>query len=151
MTEVYYEDLRFDEPVGIGEYTVDRAEMVEFAEQWDPQPIHTDAQHAEEEMFGDVIASGIFTLAVSHKIAVEEFYSQSATDAGVGMDDIMFKRPVFAGDTLRVVLMPLKGEEYPSRPNHCLLSLDLTVLNQVNKAVLQATILVLMRRKQPGG
>jgi hypothetical protein len=59
--ELFFEDLvpgrRFD----LGVVTVDGAEMLAFAERYDPQWYHVDATLAETSEYGGLIASGFYT------------------------------------------------------------------------------------------
>lgn len=43
----YFEDIEVGERHDCGSVTVDREEMLEFAERYDPQPIHVDLEAAE--------------------------------------------------------------------------------------------------------
>jgi acyl dehydratase len=52
----YYEEITVGEERSFGEYEVTEAEMIEFAEQYDPQPFHVDPEAAEETIFGGLIA-----------------------------------------------------------------------------------------------
>ncbi len=54
-----------------GAYHVSREEMVGFARQWDPLPIHLEAPPGESP-FADVIASGLLSLAVFQRLVAVE-------------------------------------------------------------------------------
>ncbi|GAA2365885.1 MaoC/PaaZ C-terminal domain-containing protein [Dactylosporangium salmoneum] len=100
MTARYAEDLAPGETIAFGSYTVTRAEIVAFAEQWDPQSFHVDAEAAARGRFGDVIASGLHTLGVFQRLSVLSAESQWAVIAGVRLVDVRFPRPVRPGVTL---------------------------------------------------
>src|SRR5688572_22113222 len=59
-----FEDLEVGETRRSGPRTVSEAEMVEFARQYDPQWFHADVEAARESSFGEVVASGVFVLAL---------------------------------------------------------------------------------------
>jgi len=54
----YFEDIKVGTTRAFGEYHVTKEEIVEFAEQYDPQPFHTDEDAATESAFGELVASG---------------------------------------------------------------------------------------------
>jgi acyl dehydratase len=60
----YYEDLVEGLVEESGTRTLTRDELITFATQYDPQYFHADGVAAKDSIFGDVIASGIYTMAV---------------------------------------------------------------------------------------
>jgi acyl dehydratase len=120
---LYFEDLTVGDRYEVGEYTVTKDEIITFAEQFDPQPFHTDEEAAKESVFGELVASGLHTLCLSARLFVTEFVqsegggsddaNRSSSDGsvsrsglanmgGLGMDDLRWHEPVRPGDTLRV-------------------------------------------------
>jgi len=97
---VYADDLRMGEEIRLGSRFVSEDEIVEFASAWDPQWFHTDPVAASTGHHGEVIASGIHTLAILQRLSVDAFYSRWAVIAGRGFDRLRFTAPVRAGDTL---------------------------------------------------
>ncbi len=101
----YFEDLEEGMEVDCGSIEVSREEMLEFSERYDPQPIHIDEEAASESMYGDIIASGWLTCALSARLLVKEYMNKNAMLGGRGMDELRWHKPVYAGDTLNVSLM----------------------------------------------
>ena len=60
----YFEDYTTGAIYEYGYLTVTEQDIVGFAEQFDPQPIHTDRVFAETGPFAGLIASGAFSGAV---------------------------------------------------------------------------------------
>jgi acyl dehydratase len=90
----YAEDLVPGETVRLGTYRISRAELIAFARQWDPQSFHVDEAAAARNRFGDVIASGLHTLAIFQRLAVLAGESDWAVIAGIRLSDVRFLRPV---------------------------------------------------------
>ena len=85
----------------LGSYTLTLEDIVSFAEKWDPQFFHTDPERAASEgFFGDIIASGIQTLAVFQRLSVQSFSQDIKVIGGAGIKDLQFRRPVYPNDTL---------------------------------------------------
>jgi len=79
---VYYEDLSVGDTMQFGTYEVTAEEIVAFAEQYDPQWFHVDAERAREEShFGDLAASGWHTAAMSMRLLVDEHLSEAGVSA----------------------------------------------------------------------
>jgi acyl dehydratase len=97
----YFEDLRLGEPGEIGEYEFTETEIVEFATQWDPLPMHTDPESPGATQHGGVIASGFHTLCATARLA-GDWRSDIAVVGGLGIDDQRWRSPVGPGDVMTV-------------------------------------------------
>lgn len=98
----YFDDLEVGDTFEAGSYTLGKDEIIAFAEQFDPQPFHVDEEAAKESMFGELVASGLHTLCIASKLAVENVFDEIANLGGRGMDSLTFSRPVKPDDTLSV-------------------------------------------------
>lgn len=96
----YFEDLETGECSESGARVVDREEMLAFARKYDPQYFHADEQAARDSIFGEVVASGIYTMALWRQLD-HEIAGDIAWICGVAWDDVRFPRAVRAGDRLR--------------------------------------------------
>ena len=68
---LYAEDLREGQEFPFGSYSMVEDEMLAFARQYDPIPIHTDPAAAAASPFGGLIASGLHTMAIYQRLIVE--------------------------------------------------------------------------------
>jgi acyl dehydratase len=85
-----------------GTYEVTAAEIVDFAERYDPQWFHTDPDRAADSIYGDLIASGWHTASMSMRLFVDGFLADTATLGAKGLDRLRWPRPVVPGDALTV-------------------------------------------------
>ncbi len=111
MTTQYFEDVAVGETRSFGERTITKAEMIEFAERYDPQPFHVDEAAAEESVMGGLVASGWHTAAVCMRLLVENVDDRAMAGAR-GIDDLRWIEPVRPGDTISVELEVV--DKYPS-------------------------------------
>ncbi len=79
---LYAEDLTEGQQFQLGEYTISEAEILQFARQYDPVPIHTDPEAAAAGPFGGLIASGFNTIAIYQRLIVEAVWSKVAAIVG---------------------------------------------------------------------
>lgn len=100
MPGIYAEDISVGEEFDLGSHHVTEAEIVDFATKWDPQFFHTEPDAARDSYFGSVIASGVHTLAVFQRLAVQSQYSQWHVIAGKKLHNVELRRPVRPGDVL---------------------------------------------------
>jgi len=100
---LYFEDLAVGDEWTYGEYDVTEDELVDFAEQYDPQWFHTDRERAAAESpYGGLIASGWHTAAMTMRLLVEGFLDDTATMGAKGVDELRWRKPVEPGDTLSI-------------------------------------------------
>ena len=100
---LYFEELAVGDTWESDEYEVTESEIIEFAEQYDPQWFHTDPERAaEESIYGSLIAAGFHTAAVSTRLFVDCFLSETATLGGKGIDKLRWHEPVRPGDRLSI-------------------------------------------------
>ena len=83
-------------------YEVTESEIIEFAEQWDPQPFHTDPAAAEDTMFEELVASGWHVCAMAMRIMVDCLLSETGSEGAVGVDELRWHEPARPGDILRI-------------------------------------------------
>jgi acyl dehydratase len=91
---LYAEDLSSGLRAELGTHTLSSREIVEFAREWDPLPIHTDERAAAEGPFGGLTASGVHTVAVATKMMSERFTTRTAVISGRGLRDLRLLGPV---------------------------------------------------------
>jgi acyl dehydratase len=116
-----------------------QAEILAFARQFDPQPIHTDPEAAAAGPFGGLIASGWHTTAVMMRLLVESFLADSASLVSPGIDELRWRLPVRPGDALRVRTQVIEATRSRSRPDRGTVRTAVTVLNQRDEAVMTLT------------
>lgn len=111
MTElVYAEDLKIATPYPAGEHVITTAEIIAFARQWDPLPIHTDEAAAAEMGFDGIIASGIHSFAIFQRLVGANIYAGWQIIAGRRVRELEFPKPVLGGTTLRATVTVDKVE-----------------------------------------
>jgi len=145
----YYEDLVEGEEMVSGPRSVDAEELLTFARQYDPQYFHTDPEAAKRSIFGGVVASGIFTMAIwrqlDHQIAHD-----IAWICGVAWDDVRFPVAVRAGDTLTARAKCLGKRPSHSRPERGVAIYQYILQNQRGETVFTCRSTNLIERRNQG-
>lgn len=98
------EELPIGEVIDLGEYWVSRDEIIQFARQWDPMPFHVDPEFARHTVFGDVIGSGMHTMAVYQRLAVLGAYRHWAIVAGRAIRGVDLTSPLRPDTTVRATV-----------------------------------------------
>jgi acyl dehydratase len=147
LVDLHLDDYRpGDRFEGVG-ITLTEAEIIDFAFRYDPQPFHLDLAAAKESVFGGLSASGFQTLALAFRSVHQAGAIGRANMAGLGMENIVWPKPTFAGDTIRGVLEVKEVRPSSSKPDRGVLKLELSAVNQHGDTVMTATLAVMMRRR----
>jgi acyl dehydratase len=80
-----------------------------------PQPLHLDEEFSSKTEYGQRIVNSLFTLGLVIGVTVADT-TLGTTLGNLGMTDIRFAKPVFHGDTIRVVTRIKDMRESKSRP-----------------------------------
>ena len=126
--------------------TVTKAEIIEFATQFDPQPFHIDEEAARSSIFGGIVASGVHTFGICQRLATEVFYADIAMLVGRGVDDLRFYKPTYPGDTLSVQVTTLDKEEQSKQSDRGQLDVQVEGFNQDDDRVVSWVALTVIAR-----
>ncbi|WP_276257015.1 MaoC family dehydratase [Halomontanus rarus] len=144
----YFEDIDAGDRREFGSRTITRAEILEFAQRYDPQPIHTDEEAAAETMMGGLVASGWHTAAVCMRLLVEHTNDRAFAGAR-GIDELRWIRPVRPGDRLTVETEVLETYPAENRPELGYVDERLTGYDQDGEAVISWISLAMVYRREP--
>lgn len=111
-----------------------------------PAQIHIDADYCKGTEFGKPLMNSIFTLGLVIGLSVQDT-TLGTTVANLGMTDVRFAHPVFAGDTLRSRTTVLGKRESKSRPNAGIVTFLHQGFNQHGQEICTCTRQALMLKK----
>lgn len=119
-----------------GPYLVTEAEVLQFANAYDPQWFHTDAEAAAEGPFGGLIASGWHTGAIAMRLVTDAALAGSESFASPGLAHVKWPNPVRPGDSLRLVADVIEARRADKRPTLGILRWRWRLFNQREQLVL---------------
>ncbi|EYS92995.1 dehydratase [Cupriavidus sp. UYMSc13B] len=132
---LYFEDFEVGSRRELGSYLVTEEEILAFARQYDPQPFHIDKEAAAKSIYGGVISSGWMTCSIMMRLLVLSTTGKSASMGSPGVDEIRWLKPVYAGDTLTVVLNVLDTRPSQSKPDRGVVHTQWEATNQRGELV----------------
>jgi acyl dehydratase len=144
----FWEDLEIGEATRSREMTVDLDDMVAYAERYDPQWFHANPDAAKASLFGEVIASGLYSAAL-WRVLDHEVNGDIAWVCGVAWDDVHWLRAVRAGDRLQAHSEILSKRPSASRPGVGLAVLAHALTNQDGGRVFEFRSTNLVYRREP--
>jgi len=147
MTERYLEDFAAGQVFNTGRLRVEREQIIDFAQKFDPQPFHLDEAAALKSPFHGLAASGWHTAGMTMRLMVEGEFKPVGGILGVGFEELSWSRPVRPGDELHTKSEILEVRPSKSRPDRGLLRVRTTTFNQNDEPVMSFTGNLLVPRR----
>ncbi len=145
VAEQYFEDYVIGASRRTFGRTITEADIVIHAGQTgDNFPHHMDAQWCATQDFGQRIAHGtlIFSVGIGMTASTINPHAMS-----YGYDRLRFVRPVFIGDTIRVVATISEARAHAKRAEVGVIVEAVEILNQADETVLACEHLYLVKRR----
>jgi acyl dehydratase len=132
----YLEDVSAGDHFPAGSVAVTEADALAFAQSYDPQPMHTDAEAASRTRFKGLIASGWHTAAlVMSRVALARPFGDTEV-LGLGVENLRWHQPVRPGDTLNVEMEVVSVTPSESKPGFGTVKFLVTTRNQRGETVM---------------
>ena len=131
-----FADFRAGDVITAGPYELSEAELLAFANAWDPQWFHADAEAAERGRFGGLIASGWHTGAIAMRLVTEAALHGSESFASPGLAYVKWPNPVRPGDRLSLRATVIEARRASAKPWLGILRWRWQLFNQAGAEVL---------------
>jgi len=140
-----FEDFTPGRRFDFSKRTMTADEIITFAREFDPQPMHMDEAAGRASILGGLAASGWHTSAVMMRMLFEAYIDGSTSEGSPGVDLMEWKRPVLAGDTLGGHCEVQAARISRSRPEIGIVRLRAEVTNQRGELVAVSEYINMMR------
>ena len=144
----YLEDLRVGQRFVSGTHRIDAEQIRAFAEQFDPQSFHLDAEAAKTMLFEGLVASGWHTAAITMRLLVESGLPIAGGLIGAG-GEISWPNPTRPGDVLQVESEVLELRPSRSRPDRGIATIRSETRNQRGDTVQVLVAKLVVPRRMP--
>ncbi|KQQ71360.1 enoyl-CoA hydratase [Rhizobium sp. Leaf321] len=147
MTEIEYhfEDFTPERTFPLADKLVTAEEIVEFAAEFDPQPMHLDEAAGRASILGGLSASGWHTSSMFMRMMYDGWLSRAASEGSPGIELMEWKKPVLAGDTLSGRSTVASTRLLRSRPGIGLVNFLHEVTNQQGQIVMRGENPIMIR------
>ena len=141
-----FEDLQVGETALSAPLTVLQDDMLDFAHKYDPQWFHTDTEAGKESVFGEVVASGVYTTALWRQLD-HQINGDVDFICGVAWEEVRWPEAVRAGDQLRARSEVLEKRPSQKDPQRGVAVYRYELLNQHDQIVFTCRSINLVRRR----
>ncbi|MDQ8729039.1 MaoC family dehydratase [Bradyrhizobium sp. LHD-71] len=149
MPPLTFEDFRPGHFATLGPRHVTRAEIIAFAREFDPQPMHLDDEAAKLSMAGGLSGSGWHMCALAMRMQVDGFIGRSASLGGLGVDEVKWLASLRPGDDLTLEVHVDAARPSKSRPDCGIVKFRAEMYNAAGTRLMTIVSNGLMRRREP--
>jgi acyl dehydratase len=128
------EDLKVGDSAVSDWRRVELDEMLDYARRYDPQYFHADPEAAKSSVFGEVIASGLYTAAIWRQLD-HGISGDIAWICGVAWQDVRWPVALRAGDEVRARWECVGLRPSASDPGRGVVEMRYTLENRRGEAV----------------
>lgn len=150
MPKRYYEDFTPGQTIEFGPRLVTREEILAFAAQYDPQPMHLDEEAGRNSLLGGLGASGWHTSSIMMRMICDSFMLDSSSMGAGGVDEVKWLKPVRPGDKLTLKTSVMAARRSRSRPEMGIVQLQYELFNQHGDCVMFMTVPTMFGVREPG-
>jgi acyl dehydratase len=148
-TKLHWEDFQPGAVAIYGPRLVTREEIIAFAAEFDPQPMHLDEAAAANTLLGGLGASGWHTCCLLMRLITEGFLLDSASMGAPGVDEVRWLKPVRPGTQIRVRATVVDKRVSSSRPEMGFVKFQYEVLDEQDMVLTTLVSSMMMLRREP--
>jgi acyl dehydratase len=150
LAKLYFEDFKPGYTAQFGPRLVTREEIIAFAAQYDPQPMHLDEAAGQKSLLGGLGASGWHGCGIMMRMICDGFMLNSASMGAGTIEEVQWLRPIRPGDRLTLRLTILDARASRTRPELGIVRFRYEMFNAHEECVMTMVTPAMFGRRHPG-
>ena len=130
-----------------GPRRVTREEILAFAAEFDPQPMHLDVAAAAKSMLQGLSGSGWHLCSVTMRMMFDGFIGRTASLGSPGVNELRWLAPLRPGDDLTLDIEVVEARVSRSRPSTGIVTLRVLVRNASGQLLCEMVSPIIVRRR----
>ncbi|MGN6309760.1 MAG: MaoC family dehydratase [Xanthobacteraceae bacterium] len=126
---------------------VTREEILAFAAEFDPQPMHLDEEAASKSMLRGLSGSGWHLGSLMMRMLFDGFIGRTASLGSPGVDELRWLSPLRPGDDLTLDVEVKETRASRSRPDLGIVTFGMRMRNAAGQVLLEATSPIMVKRR----
>jgi acyl dehydratase len=148
VPSLYWEDFTPGRVFEHGPRRLPRDEMIAFAAEFDPQPMHLDEQAARQTMLGGLAASGWYLCCILMRMSADAFVLDSSSMGAPGVDEVKWLAPIRPDEELSLRATVLDTRASRSRPEMGFVRFNFEMFDPGNRRVMVLVTSLMMERRE---
>ncbi|WP_407158956.1 MaoC family dehydratase [Bradyrhizobium sp. STM 3557] len=142
-----FEDFTQGHFGSFGPRHVSREEIIAFAAEFDPQPMHLDEEAARESMLRGLSGSGWHLCSLTMRMLFDGFIGRTASLGSPGVNEVRWLSPLRPGDDLMLDVDVVEARVSNSRPETGIVTFKCTVRNNAGDALCEMVSPIIVKRR----
>jgi len=142
-----FEDFQPGHFATLGPRHVTREEIISFAAEYDPQPMHLDEEAGRRSLAGGLSGSGWHMCALAMRMQVDSIIGRAASLGGLGVDEVKWLAPLRPGDDLTLEVHVDEARVSKSRPETGIVRVRAEMFNASGEKLMTIVSNGLFRRR----
>ena len=131
-----------------GPHHVSRGDILAFAAEFDPQPMHLDEEAAKRSMLNGLAGSGWHLCSIMMRMMFDGFIGRTASMGSPGVSEVRWLAPLRPGDDLLLDIDVTEARLSKSRPATGIVTFKATVRNAGGEMLCEmVTPIIVLRRE----
>lgn len=143
-----FEDFKPGHFGTFGPHHVSRDDIIAFASEFDPQPMHLDEDAASRSMLRGLSGSGWHLCSLMMRMMADGFITRAASLGSPGVDEVRWLAPLRPGDDLTLEVDVVEARVSKSRPALGIVKFKCTARNASGQALCEMTSPILIERRE---
>ncbi len=156
MMTLTLEDFKLGHFGSFGPRHVTREEILAFAAEFDPQPMHLDEAAAKRSLLGGLAGSGWHLCSIMMRMMFDGFIGRTASLGSPGVNELRWLAPLRPGDELTLDIDVTEARVSRSRPQTGIVTFHGVVRNAAGLTLCEIVTPIIVERRadataeQPG-
>lgn len=151
MATLTFEDFPPGRFGSFGPRHVTREEILSFAAEFDPQPMHLDEEAAKQSLLKGLAASGWHLCSIMMRMMVDGFIGHAASLGSPGVNEVRWLAPLRPGDDLMLDVDVTEARPSRSRPDTGIVTFRCTVRNAAGEVLCEMVSPIMVGRRGSAG
>jgi acyl dehydratase len=145
--------LNFEDfpPGHLGSYGprhVTREEVLAFAAEFDPQPMHLDEEAAKRSMLKGLSGSGWHLCSIMMRMMFDAYIGRTASLGSPGVSEVKWLAPLRPGDDLTLDVDVVEARVSRSHPENGIVTFKGSVRNAAGQVLAEMTSPIIVKRRE---
>jgi acyl dehydratase len=143
-----FEDFPPGHFASYGPRLVTREEMLAFAAEFDPQPMHLDEEAAKRSMLKGLSGSGWHLCSIVMRMMYDGYIGDTASLGSPGVSELKWLAPFRPGDDLMLDVDVVEARVSRSRPQTGIVTFKCSVRNAAGQVLAEMTSPIIVKRRE---
>src|ERR1700680_5028998 len=126
---------------------VTREEIIAFASEFDPQPMHLDEEAAKRSMLNGLSGSGWHLCSIVMRMMFDGYIGRTASLGSPGVNELRWLAPFRPGDDITLDVEVAEARVSRSRPTTGIVMFKMTASNSSGQALCEMVSPIIVRRR----